>query len=222
MPITQNIKRYCNKLRNTLAAFPAKWSGKKAIMEMKKAGYPHWRQMEWIGFYFQFLCDTRLADVMDIPGPRMGKAEFDGFAQIPWDFKVHPEKNAKGQKNKSVIVNDMLAIEQGIAEYGAVGIILGTGDATYNDVDRSFQLWHKALKGGLSAYEDARIARGAPSRLRKTAFVLQKIEVLILEQAHLMELPSFQKGFRNSNGKPRNEKVLLPIDAIPPIITVEL
>lgn len=98
-----------DKLAELLAEMPAEWEGRQAILEMKNAGYPHWKQMEWIGFYFQFLCDTKLSSIMEIPGPKFGRVEFDGFSGIPWDFKAHPTKNAKGQEGKSVIINDRLA-----------------------------------------------------------------------------------------------------------------
>ena len=160
-------KNLIENLEKLLAQMPAVWDGRKAILEMRDSGYPHWKQMEWIGFYFQFLCDTKLPPLVKIPGPKYGKVEFDGFSEIPWDFKAHPDKNANGQDNKSVIVNDRLAIAKAIKQYGGAGLILATGDAKYNDEDRSFQVWHQELKGGLSEFEKQRILRKAPSRLRK-------------------------------------------------------
>ena len=41
-----------DKLTKLLAEMPAEWEGRRAILEMKNAGYPHWKQMEWIGFLF--------------------------------------------------------------------------------------------------------------------------------------------------------------------------
>lgn len=143
-------KKLIVQLEELLAQMPAVWNGRKAILEMRDSGYPHWKQMEWIGFYFQFLCDTKLSPLVKIPGPKYGRAEFDGFSEIPWDFKAHPDKNANGQDNKSVIVNDSLAIAGAIKQFGGAGLILAIGDAEYNDEDRSFQAWHQKLKGGLS------------------------------------------------------------------------
>ncbi len=195
---------------------PAVWDGRKAIREMQKAGYPHWKQMEWIGFYFQFLCDTKLPPLIKVPGPKYGRVEFDGFSEIPWDFKVHPNKNANGQKNKSVIVNDRLATTNAIKQFGGAGLILAIGDAKYNDEDRSFQIWHQEFKGGLSNYEKQRILRKAPSRLRKTSFRLSEIDLILLDDKIIQGLGSFQEGFRNSDGSPRNAKVLLDLDNVSP------
>ena len=103
-------KALVEKMSELLSEMPTRWDGRQAILEMKNADYPHWKQMEWIGFYFQFLCDTKLSSLMEIPGPKYGRVEFDGFAEIPWDFKAHPTKNAKGRESKSVIVNDRLVL----------------------------------------------------------------------------------------------------------------
>ncbi len=214
-------QKLIEELKKILAKMPAMWDGRKAILEMRDAGYPHWKQMEWIGFYFQFLCDTKLPPLMKIPGPKYSRVEFDGFSEIPWDFKVHPNKNANGQDNKSVIVNDSLAIAEAIKKFGAAGLILASGDAEYNDEDRSFQVWHQKLKGGLSEYEKQRILRKAPSRLRKTAFVLEKIELILLDDKIVSGLSFFQEGFRNSDGSPRNAKVLLDLENITAVKTIK-
>lgn len=207
-------KKLITRLEELLTQMPTVWDGRKAVLEMRNAGYPHWKQMEWIGFYFQFLCDTKLSPVVTIPGPKYDRVEFDGFSEIPWDFKAHPDKNANGQNNKSVIVNDRLAIVKAIKQFGSAGLILAIGNAKYNDEDRSFQVWHKKLKGGLSNFEKQRMLRKAPSRLRKTAFRLREIKLILLDDGKVRGLGSFQEGFRNSDGSPRNAKVLLDLENI--------
>ena len=207
-------KKLITQLEELLKQMPAVWNGRKAILEMRDSGYPHWKQMEWIGFYFQFLCDTKLPPLVKIPGPKYGRVEFDGFSEIPWDFKAHPDKNANGQDNKSVIVNDSLAIAEAIKQFGGAGLILAIGDAKYNDEDRSFQVWHRELKGGLSNFEKERILRKAPSRLRKTEFRLREIKLILLDDKKVRGLGSFQEGFRNSDGSPRNAKVLLDLESV--------
>ena len=77
------------QLEKVLSQMPAEWDGRKAILEMRSAGYPHWKQMEWIGFYFQFLCDTKLPPIMQVPGPKYGRVEFDGFAETTAKSVLH-------------------------------------------------------------------------------------------------------------------------------------
>jgi len=193
-----------------LKSIPKLWDGRKSILEMKKAIFPHWKQMEWSGFYFQFLCEKYLSGIMQIPGPKYGKVEFDGFKNIPWDFKAHAINTSSHQ----VIVNDSEATANGIKDYGAVGLILALGKVLYNDEDRTFQKWHEALKNGKSKYEIERIKRGAWSRLRKVSFDLQQISFIRITDDTLIKCGSFQRDFRNAGGQPRKEKVLLDLEKI--------
>lgn len=189
---------------------PRLWDGRKAILEMKEGGYPHWKQMEWIGFYFQFLCEKYLSSIMEIPGPKYGNVEFDGFKRIPWDFKAH----AMNTSSHQIIVNDSEAIANGIKDYGEVGLILALGEVLYNDEDRTFQKWHEGLKGGKSKYELERIERGAWSRLRKVSFNLRQISFIKLTDSTLVKCGSFQSDFRNADGSPRRSKVLINLEKI--------
>lgn len=45
-------KKLIIQLEKLLKKMPAVWNGRKAILEMRDADYPHWKQMEWIGFLF--------------------------------------------------------------------------------------------------------------------------------------------------------------------------
>lgn len=196
-----------NKLRNNI---PQKWDGKSAILEMKNKSFPQWRQMEWIGFYFEFLCRNILSDIMDIPGPKYGNVRFDGFKEIPWDFKAH----AANTSSHKVIINDTEALMEAINQFNMVGIIIAIGEVTYNDKDRTFQKWHENLKGGKSKYEIQRIKRGAWSRLRKVSFTLKQISFLEITKSTLYRSGSFQSNFRNSNGTLRNSKLLIDLEKI--------
>lgn len=197
------------RVAGKLQSLPMHWDGRQAIQEMKDHGFGQWRQMEWIGFYFEFLCRRHLPPLMQIPGPRYGQTGFDGFLEVPWDFKAHVSG-----KSSQVIVNDREAIEQAFQAYGSVGLIVASGTAVYNDEDRSFQKWHQQLKGGQSAYEKERIARQAPSRLRKTEYDLGGLLFLRLTADSLARCTSFQKNFRNADGSLRRSKVLLDLKQV--------
>jgi len=207
-----NFRATTKKIAKELSGIPKYWNGRRVILEMKSAAFPHWRQMEWIGFYFyfQFLCSKHLSRIMQIPGAKYGKVEFDGFLDVPWDFKAH----AMNTSSHQVIVNDSVAISAGIQEYGCVGLILAIGKVEYNDEKRSFQKWHNVLKGGLSDYEKKRITRGAWSRLRKTSLDLEQISFIQITDETLVKSGSFQSDFRNSNARPRKAKVLLDLEKI--------
>ena len=205
-----DIKKSAIEIGDKLKTLHTIWDGRDSIIEMRDSGFSHWRQMEWIGFYFQCVCEKRLSCVLSVPGPEYGNMEFDGFKDIPWDFKTH----AINTSHHNVILNDSQAVLDAICEYGYVGIILALGKVAYNDDDRTFKNWHEELKGGKSNYELDRIHRGAWSRIRKVCFDLQQISFIVLNNDTLDRGGSFQRGFRNSNGKPRREKVTLKLEKI--------
>lgn len=189
---------------------PVFWEGRKSILEMKESGFNQWRQMEWPGWYFQFLCGKRLRGILKIPGPKYKNVQFDGFKEIPWDFKAHTINTSSHQ----IIVNDSEATANAIKDFSCVGLILAMGEVKYNDDNRTFQKWHEELKGGKSKYELERIKRGAWSRLRKMDFKLGQISFIKIDDSVLVKCGSFQRDFRNSNGTPRREKVLLDLEKL--------
>lgn len=210
-----NIKEFENEVRKIkpfLVDFETNWDARDSIIFMRDHGSAHWKQMEWIGFYFQYMCEQKLrTSGMRFQVPTYGHSSFDGLLDFPWDFKAHPVSS----KNSKLITNDSEATALAIQQYGATGLILASGLVTYNDVNGSFKRWHEEIKGGQSPYEVKRIQRGAPSRLRKTHFMLQKIEFIRINDATMLRSGSFQEGFRNSNGSPRRRKVLLDLAHLP-------
>ncbi len=198
------------KIGNGLSGIPLNWSGKESIIEMKNANSRHWKQTEWIGWYFQFFCEQNLADIMEIPGPKYGNSGFDGFLEIPWDFKAH----AINTSSHNIIVNDSEATAKAIEKYGAVGLILALGEVIYNDKNRTFQKWHEKIKGGPSKYSIEREKRGAWSRLRKFSLDLKQISFIHISDNTLIKCGSFQEGFRNSDGSPRRKKIMINLEKI--------
>ncbi len=59
-----------------------------------------------------------------------------------------------------------------------------------------------------------RIKRGAWSRLRKVEFRLEQISFIKIDDEVLVKCGSFQRDFRNANGRPRREKVLLDLEKL--------
>jgi len=204
------VKKYVAPIEVAFTGIPTVWDGKAAIIEMREAHYPHWRQMEWIGFYFQFLCEQRLKNLFEFQQPKYGRTSFDGLFHIPFDFKAH----ATNTSSHSIVINDAEAIEHALQEYGAVGLLIAIGDVTYNDEDRSFQKWHDEFKGKPSEYVLRNRERGAWSRLRKYTMTLQQITVVELTRASLTKCGSFQTNFRNSDGSPRRAKVLIDLEKL--------
>ena len=191
---------------------PKSWDGKESIEYMRYEGCSQWRQMEWPGFYFQYMCEKILSkdEFMNIPGPKYGNVEFDGFKTIAWDFKAHsidPEKEDKEQ----IPTNGFNEVVEAIDEFGAVGFIIISGYTEYDDENQSFKQWHDEFKGGVSNYEKQRIKRKAPSRRRKVSFSPKELIFVLVDKDNIDSCARFQSNFRNSNGSARKAKILLDL-----------
>jgi len=203
-----NFPLISKSIAKRLSVLSQTWDGKTAIIEMKKNDFNQWRQMEWMGWYFEYLCKKYLSDIMEIPyKKKYGNVRFDGFLEFPWDFKSHAENSGS-----LVIVNDSEAAKNAIKEFGHIGLVLAQGIVHYDTEDREFYKWHEKIKGGKSEFEKKRIERKAPSRRRKRKFDLKEIMFIEITEKTLVKCGTFQKGFINSNLKPRREKILLNLD----------
>ena len=70
---------------------PKKVRGQDAIMEMKNSGSCNWRQMEWIGFWFEHFVENQIVPKLGgARGPSFGSTEFDLKINFVWDLKAHP------------------------------------------------------------------------------------------------------------------------------------
>ena len=203
-------KESIESISENLGKLPKSWDGKEAIIEMKENDFNQWRQMEWIGFYFEYLCQKYLKEIMKFHKIKYGNTSFDGFLEVPFDFKSH----AINTESHKVIINDTEATLRAIKEYGCVIVIMALGEVVYNDKQRTFQRWHEEVKGGKSRYEKERIKRGALSRLRKTEFNLKELMFIKINEETLKKCGSFQKNFRNADGSPRRSKVMLNLDKL--------
>jgi len=195
-------------LKKYLRGIPAVWEGKASVLELKAADY-HWRQMEWWAFFFEYQVRKALADVFTFPGDRFNRVCFDMKGAINWDLKAKAIKS----DDRMIILNDRVAMEQSIEQEGFHGEAIALCDVEYNDMDRSFQQWHTALKGGKSDYELERESRTAISRYRKTKAALTDIVLLVFQEKDLDRLSIMRQG-RNANGKQRPEKYMLDLDTI--------
>ena len=198
------------KIVEILKKFPKKWDGKKAILEMKDNNYNHWKQMEWIGFYFEFLCDKFLDGLVEPHKIKYGRVSFDGFLDVPFDYKAH----AINTESHKVITNGTEEIIKAVEEYGYIVDIIALGEVKYNDIQKTFKTWHDKLKGKISNYEKERIQRGALSRLRKVDFDLKEIILIKVDKGFLDKCGSFQENFRNSDGSKRKAKVMVDLSKL--------
>ena len=199
-----------NNVVSILKKFPKIIDGKDAILEMKEGNSKNWKQMEWMGFYFEYWCNENLKYIMEMPyAKKYGNVSFDGFLERPWDFKCHATESGN-----IVPINDYEAISKAVDEFGYLGIILAECSVHYDNESSDFKKWHDVLKGGISNYEENRIKRNASSRKRKTKIKLSKINFIRFDDELLVKCKSFQKNFRNAGGTVRREKISLDLSKI--------
>ena len=198
---------------------PEIWDGKKCILELREADF-NWRQMEWIGWYFEYKARKVLIENFGgQSGPAFGRTPMDYKNKFVWDFKAHP---VNSPSHPWAIMNDCEAVNRCIEENNGIGFIIALGEAEYNDVEGSFKRWHSELKGEQTKYVKARIKRGAPSRKRKINFRIQDYLMIFLQDYNQiirgMEerwlSGDAQTGWRNANGSPRRAKYKIKLNSI--------
>ena len=180
--------------------------GKTAILEMKAAD-GQWRQMEWIGWFFEHIVENKVLEAVGgTVGPTYGNTTIDLMLSSPWDLKAHP------LDKEAAILNDIEAINACIEQYGRFNFFLLEGNATYDDDKQSFKRWHDDLKGEPSAYVKSGNAIGRRSRVRKTSFQPTRMIGICLDAKTLQHgissgaIKRFQDGMKNSNGNKRRGK----------------
>ena len=208
------------QIRRILETYlPKSWYGKQCILELRKADF-NWKQMEWVGWYFEYKARKILIDrIGGGEGPKYGNTTLDYQNRFVWDFKSHMLNSSS---HPWAIMNDCEAANRCVEENNGIGFIIALGEALYNDGDRSFYSWHEELKGGKSDYVRKRLARGAPSRKRKTEFVVQKYLMLFLQNKERIERAieegwlsgDAQTGWRNADGSPRRAKYKIKVNSV--------
>ncbi|GMO62569.1 MAG: hypothetical protein Ta2D_09080 [Rickettsiales bacterium] len=205
--INNNLQQDISILQSAFKTFPTHWDGRESILELKQADY-NWRQMEWIGWYFEYKAKQILKNDF-AQGDKYENITFDLKKTINWDLKSSAIKT----DNHKIILNDKIAMDLSIKEHKYHGEIIALCDVMYNDDNRTFQQWHTELKGGKSDYEKDREQRTSVSRYRKTQATLTEILLLVIQEKDLDNLLIMKQG-RNSDGNPRNEKYMIDLEKI--------
>ena len=206
-----------NFLRDLVAYVPrllSVWEAKECVLEMREAGYRHWRQTEWVGFYLEFLIEN-----VSIPGVALlhlvvGNTLFDGCAgKAVIDYKTS-SLDATG-----IILNDKAATDRVLLAYGELGYMVVRG-ASETETDDELELWRRRV-AGTSSYVASNATAGRSHRKLKTRFAPSSLLYVSIRQHNLGLLHLFNQG-RNSDGHPRNVKYLLPISLLDKFVAATL
>lgn len=197
---------------------PRQWDGREAVTKLQQADY-NWRQMEWIGFYFQLLVrDAGKTFGFKMPGRRLVSGDFDAFYEgHDWDLKAHSLFNASGSPQSMSILNDTATIDLALMEKGVIFIAVAEGTPTYDHAG-DFYRWHESLKGEPSNYVKQGRIEGRSKRVRKSAFTLDQVNIYKISE--VSGLGIMNQG-RNSNGRPRPSKYTLDSKKLQPIMVIK-
>ena len=199
--------------------FPRLLDGKSCVLELKQNVY-NWKQMEWIGFYLEYIGRKILMNNYGGEiGPTFGRTTFDYMNNYVWDFKAHVLNSSSPN---DAIMNDCEAVNKCIEKKDGLGFIIALGKAEYDDNNALFKEWHDRLKEKISKYEVNRKKRGAKSRKRKISFELVEFLIIFLKSKKDIRNAitqgwlsgDSQIGWRNSNGSPRRAKYKIKINKI--------
>ena len=188
------------------------WDGKKSTYYLKEET-THWRQMEWMGFYWEHIGPKAISNKLNIktPGPKYGNVEIDAFLEIPWDYKTHSINSEKGGTNKDIPTNGYQEVLQCLEEHKRIGFIIASGISEFDSrPEMPFKQWHDKLKGAESDYVKKGKESGRRQRARKVNFNVKSVDFIILDKNTINLCGRFQEGMINSDGTPRNAKVNLP------------
>ena len=177
------------------------WDAKECITEMKEANYRNWKQTEWVGFYLEFLTERT-----NLPGVAqfklfVGNTSFNGCAgKNVIDYKT-------SSLGEDIILNDQEAVNRVVKKYKELGYVIIEGRVE-KEKNREFDNWRKELTGK-SKYVLEGEKSGRIHRKLKIKFFPENIIYVSITKKNIKQLKQFNQG-RNSDGKSRNPKYILP------------
>ncbi len=193
--------------------------GRKAVLEMKAAGFPGWAQVEWAGFYLKFLiqniCSEKLSHEKIEPFD-LGRNRHFIKGSFVWDTRFHANDD-----NMKIPLGDLEDYNAIAIQNGGIGIIIVDSVAKPDNED-DFRRWHEEIKGGPSNYTIIREIEGRRPQPRKKEFFIKKVLAYFFSptdfqtgiQENWMDT-EFQDNWRNADESDRNSKYRLHLTRVP-------
>ena len=189
-------------------------SGKEAIIDMHKSGWPEWKQTEWPGWYLEFLFNKYLNDnsVSEIvytgqKNKESDKLDFDLYFKIK-NLKFYGDLKASDIKKKEAPGNDRDSLCQAISEYGRFWYVIYEHSTVYDkDKNKELSKWRVCYiiqqdkDGKYNCKEDSYWRR------MKNKVSFTKMMILELNRANFSkQLVDFNQGHQ-PDGSKRKPKV---------------
>ena len=217
MQLSRGVSEHSAELKlfdDFKASLTHTWQGINCYQEMIRANYNNKFQPEWAGFYLEFRFEGFLkADVkrnqicQKVSNKRLG--------EIDLDLRFHPNQTneffgdlkAHSEISSEILGNDSQSIENALSSYGKIWYVVLIHD-TEKDSAHDFvttRFWNKA--------QNKEDEMSYSSRM-KFAVCLKHLKILEINRNNQIYLNESQKGWKNSNGKPRPPKISIPKTSI--------
>ncbi len=180
--------------------------GKTAIIEMKKASYPFWKEMEWPSYFIRFLLEHLLEGEFQITTEKK-RTLFS--KEYVWDVRVRADHSTD-----KVILTDVRNIDSLFSDARGFGLIIIDCDSNL-EINGEFRAWQEHLTGLISKY--------AWHRRRKTHLFLMNGFAYFFPtlndfrsgiKGNWLE-DQFGRNLREPDGSPRNFKYRIALGGIP-------
>jgi hypothetical protein len=182
---------------------PQFWDAKECVKEMKTANFKHWKQVEWQGWYLEFIALPALISALGGAPVKIGTTTFDYQRNFIWDLKTHSNFTKTKSTNSECPLNDQDSMKLAI-QNGGLGLVVLSGDPVYGGMD--FAIWHKRLRG----------SAGDPRRELKSKFKPTRLDLFFIENTEALRLAekthtitSFNQGRQSTSGNARKPKYSL-------------
>ena len=180
------------------------WDGKECIKRMRNNGGRNWRQMEWPGWYAEFLLDSCQDHMLYQRNDRKNRNTI-------FDYKIKTRKDTyldlkthSADKDSTIYLNDYQATIDAINTSDLFFLVL-SGYPKYDNWE-DFVAYQYMLDG--KAWQ-----KKENSRRRKSGFLLSSLSLYRLSYDDIKQ----KTQGKNSNGKPRPTKASVNLKTVAPI-----
>jgi hypothetical protein len=163
--------------------------------------YLHWRQMEWVEAYFNFLCEEKLSDLLKFPEPAYSQMHFPALIEIPWIFKSYIQNTG----NRKIILSDVSLVIQALTNYHEIGVIIASGLIRYPE-EKKEEVSHSGK------YKEE-IKNVMKEMRQHSEFILKKIHFVPISYDFLETCETFQPKEIKSEENLR-EKIVLEMPKV--------
>ena len=146
--------------------------------------YLHWRQMEWVEAYFNFLCEKKLSNLLHFPEPAYSQMHFPTLMEIPWIFKSYIQNTG----NRKIILSDASLVVQTLTSYHEIGVIIASGLIRYPEKE----IEEKKKEGNHFGKSKEKIKTVIKELRQHSEFILKEIHFVPVSYDFLETCETFQ------------------------------